>query len=137
MVAALWVALSGAAAPASVDADVTGLRSGKGQILACITTRPERFPDRQGDPNARHVTVAANGLRDLHFEGLPAGSYAIALIHDENGNNRLDTVLGVPREGFGFSRNPAVRFGPPSFESAQFAVFSGTVDETVRVKYLL
>lgn len=133
----LWLALAGAAAPGAVDADVTGLRSDKGQILACITTRPDRFPDCQGDPHARHLALPAGGLRDLRFDGLPSGSYAIALIHDENGNNKLDTVLGIPREGFGFSRNPAVRFGPPSFKAAQFPVTTGTTDESVKVRYLL
>ena len=131
-----FVALGGAAAPGSVEAGITGLRSAKGQILACITTRPDRFPDCQGDPQARHLTLKASGLHELRFDGLPSGSYAIALIHDENGNNKLDTVLGIPREGFGFSRNPVIHFGAPSFKSAEFPVLAGSVDETVKVKYL-
>jgi uncharacterized protein (DUF2141 family) len=59
------------------------------------------------------------------------------LIHDENSNNKLDTMLGIPREGFGFSRNPVIRFSAPKFAAARFNVTSGTVDETVRVKYML
>ncbi len=106
-------------------------------MLACLTTRPDRFPDCQGDPRAYRMTLPAAQLSQMHFEGLPSGDYAIALIHDENGNNKLDTFMGIPREGFGFSRNPAIRFGPPKFASARFAVTSGTVDESVHVKYLL
>ena len=131
-----WGALTAATVPGSVDTDVSGLRSGKGQVLACLTTRPDSFPDCQSDPQARHLTIAAASLRDFRFGDLPSGRYAIALIHDENGNNKLDTVLGIPREGFGFSRNPIVRFGAPSFRAAQFDVGSGSVDEPIRVRYL-
>lgn len=133
----LWVALAGGVAPGAVDADIVGLRSEKGQILACITTRPDRFPDCQGDANARHLALPASGLRDFRFDDLPSGDYAIALIHDENGNNKLDTALGIPREGFGFSRDPAIHFGPPSFKSAQFPVTSGTTSKSLKVRYLL
>ena len=73
----------------------------------------------------------------MRFDGLPSGDYALALIHDENGNGKLDTVMGIPREGFGFSRNPAIRFGPPKFVESRIEVTSGGVDETVKVKYLL
>ena len=55
----------------------------------------------------------------------------------ENGNGRLDTTLGIPREGVGFSRNPRLTFGPPRFSAAQFAVATPAVDQDVRVKYFL
>lgn len=133
----LFAALAGTAAPGSVDADVTGFRSSKGQVLACLTTRADRFPDCQKDPNARRVTIATTNAGTLRFDGLPSGDYALALIHDENGNGRLDTMMGIPREGFGFSRNPAIRFGPPRFSEARISVTSGAVDQNVKVKYLL
>ncbi len=134
---ALGLAFGGAAAPGSVDAGVEGLRSGKGQLLVCLTADPAHFPDCQSDPESRRLTVPARAGGELRFAGLPSGDYAIALIHDENGNNKLDTLLGIPREGFGFSRNPAIGFGPPKFAAAQFEVTSGAVGETVKVKYLL
>lgn len=127
----------GAAPPGAVEADITGLRSAKGQVIICLTNRPDRFPSCQNDPQAHRQRVPAAALRDIRFEGLPSGDYAIAMIHDENGNGRLDTLMGMPREGFGFSRNPAIRLGPPRFAAARFAVGSGTSDETVRVKYML
>jgi uncharacterized protein (DUF2141 family) len=130
--------LAGTSAPGSVDAGVVGLRSAKGQILVCMTTRADHFPDCQDDPQARRMKVPASAAADLKFSGLPSGNYAIALIHDENGNNKLDTFMGIPKEGFGFSRNPVIRFGPPSFNAAQFAVTGGNaVGTSVRVKYML
>ncbi len=130
--------LAAGSPPGSVDADVTGLRSAKGQVLVCMTMRADYFPGCQDDPAARRLRVAADSATGLKFTGLPTGNYAIALIHDENGNNRLDTMFGIPREGFGFSRNPAIRFGPPRFDAAQFPVSGGMqVGTSVRVKYML
>jgi uncharacterized protein (DUF2141 family) len=136
-VGALWLALSAANMPGSVDAGVVGLRSLKGQILVCMTMQPAHFPDCQDDPQARRLHVPANRANEIRFDGLPTGNYAIALIHDENGNNKLDTFMGIPREGFGFSRNPVIRFGPPSFNAAQFTVGGGAkVGATVQMKYM-
>lgn len=120
-----------------VSVSVTGMRSTKGQVLACLTTRVDAFPDCAKDPQARKLTVpAAENLR-LDFRGVPDGRYAVSLIHDENGNGKLDTRLIIPREGYGFSRDAAVRMGPPSFKSAAFDVGAEAVHLTIRMRYLL
>ncbi len=105
--------------------------------MVCLTTAPDHFPDCQDDPAARKATVRATTAATMRFDWLPSADYAVALVHDENGNGKLDTFVGMPREGFGFSRNPAIRFGPPRFASARFAVGGGVVAEQVKVKYLL
>ncbi|HKT76476.1 MAG TPA: DUF2141 domain-containing protein [Sphingobium sp.] len=113
-----------------------GLRSTKGNILVCVTRLPRYFPDCSSDPDRRHFTIpAASGAFPLG--ALAPGDYAIAIIHDENGNGRLDTFAGIPREGVGFSRNPAIRFGAPSFRAARFAVGGAPVRQLVKVKYFL
>jgi uncharacterized protein (DUF2141 family) len=116
---------------------VTALRSAKGQILLCMTANPAMLSKCDKDPLSRKLAVAVAQARSIRFDGLPSGTYAIALIHDENSNNKLDTSFGLPKEGFGFSRNPVIRFGPPKFSEAQFNVTSGRVDEGIRVKYML
>lgn len=136
-VSALFLALSGAAAPGSVDAGVEGLRSTKGIVLVCLTTRPDHFPNCQQDPLAHRVKLPADAAQAIRFDGLPSGGYALALIHDENGNGRLDTFARIPREGVGFSRNPRLSFGPPRFDASRFAVTSGATGQQVRVKYFL
>jgi len=102
-----------------------------------VTPDPAHFPACTNDPAARHMTVAADKPGDLHFADLPSGNYAIALFHDENGNGRIDTRFGIPTEGVGFSNNPRMWFGPPSFSAAHFAVTNQPIGETVRLKYFL
>ncbi|MBS0505578.1 MAG: DUF2141 domain-containing protein [Proteobacteria bacterium] len=128
--------LVSAAPPGEVDLGISGQRSAKGLIRICLTRDPAHFPGCTDDPAAQKRSVPARQSA-LRFEGVPSGAYAVSLFHDENANGRLDTMLGIPREGFGFSRNPPIRFGPPRFAAARFAVTSGAAQQQVRLKYLL
>lgn len=52
---------------------------------------------------------------------VPAGEYAIAVLHDEDGDKLMTTrLLGIPKEGYGFSNNPAAKFGPPAWDKSAF-----------------
>jgi uncharacterized protein (DUF2141 family) len=124
------------AATTTLDLAMTGLRSQRGVLRVCIASNPVAFPDCRDDAHAIRRTVPA-AAPHLRLEGLPPGDYAIAVIHDANGNSRLDTMMGIPREGFGFSRNPAIGFGPPRFNAARFTVGTGTQAQQVRIRYLL
>jgi uncharacterized protein (DUF2141 family) len=137
MLAPLALLLVGASPIASLELDVTNLRSAKGVLQICLTARPESFPDCKDDPRAVSRSAPASSPR-VQFEGLVPGNYAAAIIHDENGNKKLDTVMGIPREGFGFSRNPVVRFGPPKFDAARFPVEGAAAKpQQVKMRYLL
>ncbi len=113
------------------------MRSAKGNVLICLTANPKAFPDCSRDPLAHQMTVSASKSGPIQFSDLTPGAYAISLIHDENGNGKLDTRLMIPREGFGFSRNPAIAFGPPKFGAAKFAIGAGESGQTVKMKYML
>ncbi len=72
----------------------------------------------------------------MTFSGLKDGIYAVAIIHDENGNGKMDTnFLGIPAEGVGVSTNPRV-FGKPSFEQGQFSI-KGNTAIAIETKYIL
>lgn len=121
---------------ASLVVSVTGLRNQKGNVLVCLTGNAKAFPDCSKDPAAHKRTVRAAAAGSISFAGIAPGTYALSLIHDENGNGKLDTSLAIPREGFGFSRNPRIAFGPPKFASAAFTL-SGNAEQTVKMKYML
>lgn len=130
------VLLPGAVPTGTLEVDLTGQRSAKGLMRVCLTTDPANFPSCVDDAAAvrRNVSAAAGTVT---IPGLVPGAYAVAVIHDENGNARLDTFAGIPREGFGFSRNPAIRFGPPRFNAAKFPVRAGAERQQIRIRYLL
>ncbi|WP_313802240.1 DUF2141 domain-containing protein [Sphingobium sp.] len=120
----------------ALSMDVQGLRSAKGNFLICVTRQAAHFPDCRHDPEGLHFTVpVTSGV--VALGRMAPGRYAIAIIHDENGNGKLDSFAGIPREGVGFSRNPAIRFGAPSFRSAQFALADAPVRQDIKVRYFL
>ncbi len=55
------------------------------------------------------------------FPKIPSATYSIAFYWDENNNEELDTnFIGYPSEPFGFSGNPTIIAGKPSFDSTKF-----------------
>jgi len=137
--AALAPLLIGAAASSTseVGVDIGNLRNAKGTLLLCLSAKSEHFPNCTADPAAHKIRVAAGEARGLVFTGVTPGDYALSVMHDENGNGKLDTTMKIPREGFGFSRNPVVRFGPPVFRDVRFAVPTGASRLSIKMKYFL
>jgi uncharacterized protein (DUF2141 family) len=122
--------------PPTVEVSVTGLRSARGQLLVCLTTQASAFPDCSKDKASVRMAVKAADAARFDIHAPATGTYAIAVVHDENGNNKMDKAIFLPREGFGFSRNPTITVGPPSFKSASFAV-AGDMHQSIRMKYML
>lgn len=105
-------------------------------LQICLTTDPKQFPDcKKGEGSVRRTIPASKP--HLRIDGLAPGTYALGVIHDANSNSKLDTTLGIPREGFGFSRDAPVSFGPPKFSAAQFVIGREHVTQKVKIRYLL
>jgi uncharacterized protein (DUF2141 family) len=120
-----------------VEVRIQKLRSAKGLVHLCLTSNPAHFPECAADPQARKLSVAAGKAGAVTMAGVRPGAYALSVFHDENGNTKFDTFLKVPKEGFGFSRNPVIRFGAPKFRQVRFEVGEGIARETVQMQYLL
>ena len=133
-------ALAIGASPPAPAGDLTvamdGLRSTKGVVRLCLTRNASHFPDCKDDPAAIADSFpAAAGARA--YARLPVGTWAVSAVHDENGNARLDTLAGIPREGVGFSRNPRLGMGAPRFDSAAFHHGTDGSTQTIRLRYFL
>jgi uncharacterized protein (DUF2141 family) len=137
------VALPPAPAPAqSTDQGilrvvVAGLRSGDGQVGCTLWTHGDGFPTRHARAD-RAFWVPIRGRRaSCVFVRVTPGTYAVAVIHDENGNSRLDTgAFGQPQEGWGVSNNVGPRaFGPPRFGPASFPFEGEELRMRLRLRY--
>src|SRR5207245_10973730 len=59
------------------------------------------------------------------FKDLPQGTFAISVLHDENGNGKMDkNFVGMPKEGYGASNNPKKKKRAPTFDEAKFSLNS-------------
>lgn len=132
---AVWMMLAATAPVTRLDVEVDNLRSAKGMIRICLTADPKNFPACVDDADALTRSIPAS-VHATSFPGLPQRAYALAIIHDENNNAKLDTFAGIPREGYGFSRNAAVRFGPPRFSAAQFTLAGDADMQQVKMRYI-
>ena len=63
------------------------------------------------------------------------GIYAVAVYHDLDGNRKLNrNLFGFPTEPVGFSNNPNLFIGIPSFNSVRFRVQQSGQRITVRLR---
>ncbi len=117
--------------------EVEGLRSSEGTIHVGLFAGPEGFPqDTAAMVRSATMMLAEDGERAIRFDGLVYGDYAVAVLHDENASGAMDTgFLGIPKEGLGFSNNPRIGFGAPSFESCSVRFDEPEMALRLRVRY--
>jgi uncharacterized protein (DUF2141 family) len=142
-IAALFLAAaSSQGAPARADTTgaltvgVTGLRSARGQV-GCMLYGSERgFPTDPGKALERRWCPIGGTEARCTFHPVPAGTYAVACFHDENGNGKMDFGLfGIPVEGNVVSNHARGFLGPPSFDSARFTLSGRPAEMTLRIAY--
>jgi uncharacterized protein (DUF2141 family) len=116
--------------------EISGLKNNKGFVLIAIFNSELGFPDKN-ELAVKKIRIPAQVGKIIYdVNDLVPGTYAIALIHDENDNQRLDTGLfGIPKEGFCFSKGAMGTFGPPSFQAASFVHKSPSSIQNLQVKY--
>lgn len=120
-------------ADAVVHVEVENVRDDRGQVRVALCARSE-FLSKHCRLEA--VAKASSGTVQVTFNAVAEGKYAVQAWHDENGTGKLDQdILGIPREGVGFSNDPPLLFGPPSFGSAAFAVEQKEVCASLRLHY--
>jgi uncharacterized protein (DUF2141 family) len=126
----------GAGAQGRVVVKLSNLRNEKGVCRVCIFNSAAAFKGEEGTP-VGCSTVSAKEPQAV-FESLSAGTYAVFVFHDANNNNRMDkNFLGIPKEGYGASRNNLPFAAAPTFEGNKFAVATkSTVTLNVRLRNL-
>ena len=109
-----------ASAQNTLSVKVEGVASDSGYIMLAVYDEADGFL-KKGHALMGVRTKAVSGITELHIDDLPEGKYALAIYHDENGNEELDTNwLGIPKEPIGFSNSKMKAFGPPRFEDCAF-----------------
>ena len=112
---------------------VNGVKSNKGTVLVALYNSNRTFmlnPFKTAEVNAKegHVMVV--------FQDVPEGEYAVTVLHDLNGNKKMDeNLLGIPKEGFGFSNDAMGAFGPPTFRECVFPMHPGPITTGVRLRH--
>jgi uncharacterized protein (DUF2141 family) len=116
---------------------VDNLRSNAGHVLISLYNSDEGYPDTPDKAVRKGKLIIKDNKAWIKFTGLPAGNYAVAILHDENDDQKMNTnFFGLPKEGYGFSNNVMGTFGPPSFEKASFSYTTNRATEIIiKAKY--
>lgn len=115
---------------------VSGMRTTKGNITITIyPDDPAHFLNGAYKLARQHVAVTLPVTHACFVVAAP-GRYAVALFGDENNNGHFDTnFLGIPIEGYGFSNNPKLYFGPPKLKQVLITAHRGDNPIAIRMNY--
>jgi len=100
----------------SLTIEISGIKNNTGKIMLQLF-----------DENEKVINQAAGEIKEetslFSIQILKAGKYAVRYFHDENLNGEMDTnLIGIPKEGYGFSNNATGKFGPPPFDKWLFEI---------------
>ncbi len=117
----------------SLSIEVVGVESDRGHVLVALYTSGDAWPEPDGAYATREVR-ARKGKVVVSFDELPAGAYAIAIMHDADDNGRMTTsIVGIPKEAYGFGNDARATFSAPSFGESLVEV-SGKTKVVVNIK---
>jgi len=143
----LTVLLAAPARAAELRLTISGVRSDSGELLIGIYDNADGFISAIANATKNGLMVdsgrlvglsmrAKTGSQIAVFTQLPPGRYAVIIVHDENDNGLLDAnILGVPTEGYCFSRDAQGVFSAPSFDAAALTIGDADVSATTTLIY--
>ncbi len=122
------------------EADIAQIRVtvdnvGSGGILSVeLYDDPDNFLNKKG--RKRRIRIPATGGRHkVCFNIEQQGTYAVAAYHDVDGNRKLKKRWNrMPKEPFGLSKNPRLKFGFPKFSNSAFTTGSLGVDISINLQ---
>lgn len=128
-----WLAFLSQLAP-GITVDVGGLPSSRGVVECVLWTDVDGFPRDTSRGRIKVSVPVVDGHATCVFDNVEPGTFAVTLMHDENGNGTMDTgVFGIPTERYGFSNNPRPFLRAPTFKEAAFVVGNTPVRLDVKV----
>lgn len=109
-----------ASAQSSMKINVEGLREVKGQLMVFVFNNADDFPTKKDHAVFSKKVPVSGASMEIIFEGVSAGTYGVAVYHDENMNDKMDrSWYGMPTEGYGASNDAKGTLGPPKFDDAK------------------
>ena len=124
-------------AQGKITVEVSNFKSTKGVTRICLYNNATAF-NGEGQPVQCFAAAVKNNKATAVFENVPAGTYAVSLFHDVNNNNKMDVnFVGIPKEGYGASKNKLPFASAPTFADNKFDVgANNTINIEIRLRNL-
>lgn len=110
------------------------------QLLISLFDQEEGFPGKKELCKDSKIIKVSGSEMDIEFKGLIEKEHAVAIIHDENGNGKVDLkkALFIPvglAEGYGASNGAKGTMGPPKFKDAKFPIKIPKTEISITLEY--
>jgi len=106
----------------TIHVRVSGIQPPKGEIMIGLFKNQSGFPNIAKRFKGVHLDIHGKSISYV-FRHIPKGTYAVAVVHDQNRNGKLDSNLfGIPKEGYGFSNNVHHALRAATFNEAHFTL---------------
>lgn len=124
-------------ATAHLEVVVPQMRNAQGALGCQLFSSPDGFPKKGERALQAVMAPISDGQARCRFQPVPAGTYAVSVVHDENGNQKLDSnFMGVPSEGYGVSNNKTYAMSEPRWDESRFDLGPGETRQiTIRLRY--
>ncbi len=117
----------------SLTISIEGIRNAKGKIQLYVYNQKEDHLITEQAFKAFRIAAQTPEV-SISLERLPPGEYSVAFYHDENEDSVCNlSFWGIPKEGYGFSRNYVPVWRAPHFEEVSFRVEKGSL---IRLKVI-
>lgn len=133
----MLLAATAAGAQGSITVNVSHLKNNTGVTRICLFNNAAAF-NGEGKPVQCIAAAVNNKKSNAVFQDIPEGTYAVSVFHDVNNNNKLDVnFLGIPKEGYGASKNKLPFASAPVFSENQFILHAGQqVQLQIKLRHL-
>lgn len=119
----------------SISIKIRGMKNLNGQFCFALFNGPLNFPSPSDNLLKSQCISASKSDGMFTFQDLPLGTYAVSVFHDENSDSILNTrIFGIPKESFGFSKNPTVIVSAPKFEDCTVILNSSFLEHEINLK---
>lgn len=121
----------------TLEIRIKNIKNTKGIICLAIFANQTEFraekPFYENKYDLKEVTGNELSVK-IPFQ---SGRFGVSVLHDENSNGKMDyNILGIPREGFGFSDFYHKGIKKPHFDDFDFSIEKNEVKMvTVKMKY--
>jgi len=120
-----------------VIANMGSFKNNKGVCRVCLFNNASSFSGKGAPVQCQAIDIKDKSAQAV-FLDIPPGTYAVSFFHDANNNNSFDTnFLGIPKEGYGASRNNLPFAAAPTFDENKFTLpANSAITLTMRLRYL-
>ena len=103
-----------------IQIKIKGIKTKEGKLLIGLYNSDKEFP--KGKVYRKVEVTPEKNTLIYTFKDVDKGKYAVAVLHDENNNGKMDIGMLGPKEAYGFSNDARGVLSPPSFDKASFIV---------------